>query len=362
MFLSNYKNKKILITGHTGFKGSWLTLWLQKLGAEIAGYSIDIPTNPSLFESLKIEKNINHNFGDILDFDLLNSLFKKFKPDIVFHLAAQPIVSESIKNPINTYKNNIIGTANVLECIRQSKSVKSAVMITSDKCYENMEWEYGYREIDLLGGKDPYSASKAGAEIVFSSYFRTFLKERNNFGICTARAGNVIGGGDWAKDRIVPDTIKSWSSSKPAFIRNPNSTRPWQHVLEPLSGYLLLAYNLYYGKIDDNGSSFNFGPSSDVIKSVDELIDEMSQYWPNSSKSVKKSLKNYNESSLLKLNCDKALKKLQWQPTLTFSETAKFTVDWYLNYHNSKIDNIKSFTDSQIDLYQDIFFKKNKLQ
>ena len=358
MFLNHFKNKRVLITGHTGFKGSWLTLWLNNLNAKVSGYSKDIPTNPSLFESLKLEQNIEHNFGDILDYDSLINVFEKFKPEIVFHLAAQPIVSESIKNPIDTYRTNIIGSANVLECIRNTKSVKAAVMITSDKCYENVEWEYGYREIDVLGGKDPYSASKAGAEIIFSSYFRSFLNN-DKLGICTARAGNVIGGGDWAIDRIVPDTIKSWTNNLPAILRNPRSTRPWQHVLEPLSGYLLLAYQLNKNNSLINGTSFNFGPSSDVIKSVEDLIDEMSQYWVGSSKELPKKSKNYNESSLLKLNCDKALKDLSWQPSLTFEETAKFTIDWYINYHNNK--DIMSFTEKQIIEYQDNLFSRNKL-
>ena len=358
MFLNHFKNKRILITGHTGFKGSWLTLWLNNLNAKVSGYSIDIPTNPSLFESLNLEQNIEHNIGDILDYDSLIDVFEKFKPEIVFHLAAQPIVSESIKNPIDTYRTNIIGSANVLECIRNTKHVKTAVMITSDKCYENVEWEYGYREIDALGGKDPYSASKAGAEIIFSSYFKSFLNN-DKLGICTARAGNVIGGGDWAIDRIVPDTIKSWTKNLPAILRNPRSTRPWQHVLEPLSGYLLLAYQLNKNNSLINGTSFNFGPSSDVIKSVEDLIDEMSQYWVGSLKELPKKSKNYNESSLLKLNCDKALKDLLWQPSLTFEETAKFTIDWYINYHNSK--DIISFTEKQIMEYQDNLFSRNKL-
>ena len=357
MFLNHFRNKRVLITGHTGFKGSWLTLWLNKLDAKVSGYSKDIPTNPSLFESLNLEQKIEHNSGDILDYDSLKKVFEKFKPEIVFHLAAQPIVSESIKNPIDTYTTNIIGSANVLECIRNTKSIQTAVMITSDKCYENVEWEYGYREIDALGGKDPYSASKAGAEIIFSSYFKSFLKN-NNLGICTARAGNVIGGGDWAKDRIIPDTIKSWTNNLPAILRNPKSTRPWQHVLEPLSGYLLLAYQLNKNHSSINGTSFNFGPSSDVIKSVEDLIDEMSKYWKGSSKELPKKTKNFNESSLLKLNCDKALKELSWKPSLTFEETAKFTVDWYINY-NKKMD-IKSFTEQQINKYQDILISRNK--
>tara|TARA_X000000368_G_C23045374_1_gene718884 strand:- start:836 stop:1921 length:1086 start_codon:yes stop_codon:yes gene_type:complete len=359
MFLNHFKDKKILITGHTGFKGSWLTLWLNQLGAKVAGYSKDIPTDPSLFDSLDIEKDIQHNIGDVLDINSLSKVFESFQPEIVFHLAAQPIVSESIKNPIDTYRTNIIGSANILECIRQSNSIKSAVMITSDKCYENVEWEYGYREIDQLGGKDPYSASKAGAEIIFSSYFRSFLKEKENLGICSARAGNVIGGGDWAVDRIVPDTIKSWTAGLPAVLRNPNSTRPWQHVLEPLSGYLLLAYQLYINQIPKNGSSFNFGPSSDVIKSVEDLIDEMSKFWKNSSKDVPKKSKNFNESSLLKLNCDKALKDLAWQPTLTFDETAKFTIDWYIA--NIGENDIKVFTEKQINIYQEKLFNRNNL-
>ena len=358
MFLNHYKNKRVLITGHTGFKGSWLTLWLSKLGANIQGFSKDIPTNPSLFEALDLEKEINHSIGDILDYDSLLKVFKDFKPEIVFHLAAQPIVSESIKNPIDTYKTNIIGSANLLECIRNSDSIKSAVMITSDKCYENVEWEYGYREVDTLGGKDPYSASKAGAEIIFSSYFRSFIKEKN-IGICTARAGNVIGGGDWAKDRIVPDTIKSWSSNFPVDLRNPLSTRPWQHVLEPLSGYLLLGSCLLNNKVLNNGSSFNFGPSSEVIKSVEDLIDEMSNFWHDAQKNVPENSANYNESSLLKLNCDKALKELQWKPTLSFEETAEFTIKWYLE--NIKEDNnIIKFTNEQIDEYQKLMINRNK--
>ena len=357
MFLNHYKNKKVLITGHTGFKGSWLTLWLHKIGANIQGYSKDIPTQPSLFEELKLEEKISHFIGDILDYNSLSEVFNNFEPDFVFHLAAQPIVSESIKNPIDTFKTNIIGSANVLECIRNSDSIKSAVMITSDKCYENVEWEYGYREIDSLGGKDPYSASKAAAEIIFSSYFRSFLKEKN-IGICTARAGNVIGGGDWAKDRIVPDTIKSWSSNLPVDLRNPLSTRPWQHVLEPLSGYLLLGHYLLHNK-SNNGSSFNFGPSSEVIKSVEDLIDEMSNFWNDAQKNVTENSENYNESSLLKLNCDKALKEIQWKPTLSFEETAEFTIKWYLE-NNKDNNNIIKFTNEQIDQYQKLMINRNK--
>ncbi|MAU58536.1 MAG: CDP-glucose 4,6-dehydratase [Flavobacteriaceae bacterium] len=361
MFLQNFKGKKVLITGHTGFKGSWLSAWLIKLGADICGYSKDIPSDPAMFDCLNIQDDINHNIADILDKEALNKIFSSFKPEIVFHLAAQPIVSESVSNPLLTYETNIIGTANVLECIRKNNSVKSAIMITSDKCYENVEWEYGYRENDALGGKDPYSASKAGAEIVFSSFYRTFLtNERKDLGICTVRAGNVIGGGDWAQDRIVPDTVKSWSKNESVFLRNPIATRPWQHVLEPLSGYLLLAQKLYGKSTSFNGTSFNFGPSSDVIKSVEELIDEMSNHWDGSKKDISSVNTDFNESSLLKLSCDKALKDLSWSPTLSFEETAQFTIDWYLKFYLDNKKNIREYTMNQIDHYESLFLKRNK--
>lgn len=351
MFGNIYKNKKVLVTGHTGFKGTWLTAWLLNLGADVAGYSIGIPTTPSHFEELNIEHKIKHYLGDIRDYNRFFDVCKDFKPDFIFHLAAQPLVRESYTNPKETFEVNMIGTLNVLEAIRNLKDViKVGVIITSDKAYDNVEWVYGYREDDKLGGEDPYSGSKGAAELVTKSYMHSFFK--TGFpNICTTRAGNVIGGGDWAKDRIVPDIVRSWSENNAVEIRSPYSTRPWQHVLEPLSGYLCLGAELYQENSAHRNMSFNFGPDSKVNKNVGELIEEMKIRWESSPGWINTYVNDGKpEANLLKLSCDRSNILLNWYPVMDFIETIDFTMNWYLNYYREK-KNVFEFTIQQIEIY-----------
>ncbi len=348
MFRDTYKNKKVLVTGNTGFKGSWLTLWLLSLGAKVVGISKDIPTNPSLFESLELEKKITHYPTDIFDDKKVKKIFKDEQPDYVFHLAAQAIVSTSYEEPIETFKTNAIGTLSILEAINAIKNECIAIMITSDKCYENVEWCYGYKETDHLGGKDIYSGSKAAAEAVIRSYFNSFLIHKDNIRIAIARAGNVIGGGDWAKDRIVVDSMRSWSKDEKLIIRSPESTRPWQHVLEPLSGYLHLGSTLKNSSFL-NGEPFNFGPKDNQNRTVIELIDKLksNSIFKNKAKISVKKNDSFFESSLLKLNCDKALMHLSWEPNLNFEQTVNFVASWYNNYFSDE-EAIDKYTSDQI--------------
>jgi len=361
MFGNIYEGKKVIITGNTGFKGSWLTVWLLKLGAEVIGISKDIPTDPSMFKKLKLLKKIKHYSEDIRNLDTLIKIISKEQPDFVFHLAAQAIVSTSYSNPIETISTNVIGTNNVLEVLRIYDKPCVGVIITSDKCYDNVEWVWGYRETDMLGGKDIYSGSKAAAEAVFKSYYHSFFKTtENNILIATARAGNVIGGGDWALDRIVPDCMRSWSENKIVDIRNPHATRPWQHVLEPLSGYLSLGKQLIVNHTI-NGESFNFGPKSDNNYTVKKLLEDLSSYWNfdnyPAAFSISDSVKFY-EAGLLKLNCDKALTHLKWLPTLDYAKLIEFVGEWYFKYYRSECDMFK-FTSNQIDEYINIAKSKN---
>lgn len=361
MFKNIYKGKKVFVTGHTGFKGSWLTQWLLSLGANVKGYSLYIPSRPSLFEVLKLEDKIDHFVGDIRNLEILKQAVEEFQPDMVFHLAAQPIVRRSYDEPILTFQTNLLGTIDVLEIIRSESSVKAGVFITSDKCYENVEWDYGYRETDLLGGKDPYSASKACAEIAFSAYYRSFFENDETPKIATTRAGNVIGGGDWADDRIVPDCIRAWSKNKKAVVRNPDATRPWQHVLEPLSGYLWLGVNLLENPSRIDGEAFNFGPGSDVVKTVSELLNQMKEKWNSAKWGVSiNSIDNKKEAGVLKLNCDKALRRLRWEPLLSFKETMDLTVEWYKEFYREKVD-IVDFTINQIFNYQELARQQGRL-
>ena len=346
-----YRDKKVLITGHTGFKGTWLTTWLLNLGAEVAGYAIGIPSQPSHFEELGLDKKIQHYIGDIRDYARFFEVCQEFKPEFIFHLAAQPLVRESYSNPRETFEVNVSGTLNVLETIRNmSDVIKVGIIITSDKCYDNVEWVYGYREDDKLGGEDPYSGSKGAAELVAKSYMYSFFP--SGFpNIATTRAGNVIGGGDWAKDRIVPDVVKFWSENKAVEIRSPYSTRPWQHVLEPLSGYLCLGVELFNESSVHRNSAFNFGPDSKVNKTVGELIDEMKRLWNNSPGWINKFVDDSKpEANLLKLNCDRANLLLKWYPVMGFEETLEFTMSWYLNYYNQKY-SVFEYTRDQIISY-----------
>ena len=347
-----FKNKTVLITGNTGFKGSWLSIWLLKLGANIVGLSDKVPTSPSNYKASSLEDRINQQWLDIRDFNLVNEVFIKFKPDFVFHLAAQPLVRRSYDDPMETFETNISGTLNILECLRLSKHKTIAVMITSDKCYDNVEQLWGYRENDRLGGKDPYSASKGAAELLIKSYYESyFVKEDSLITIGVGRAGNVIGGGDWALDRIIPDSARAWSKGKPVIIRNPHATRPWQHVLEPLSGYLTLA-SLLYKNSKINGEAFNFGPSADQNFSVANLLDKMIDNWNEGSwKDVSQKDKVY-EAGLLKLCCDKALHMLNWEAALSFNETVKLTAEWYKIYYNKLEADIWALNIEQIEYFE----------
>jgi len=354
MYNDIYKGKKVLITGNTGFKGSWLTTWLLELGANVIGLSDRIPTNPSMFEALELAKKIDHHTIDIRNYPQVKELIEKTKPDFIFHLAAQAIVSDSYKDPLTTIQTNVMGTASVLEALRSYDHPCTVVMITSDKCYENVEWTWGYRENDRLGGKDPYSASKAGAEIIFHTYYHSFFSNKDSVvRITSARAGNVIGGGDWAQSRIVPDCIRAWSLDKPVIIRRPVSTRPWQHVLEPISGYLTLGKTLYQHP-ELTGESYNFGPASDQTFKVKELIDEVALNWTfkkDQQQMIVLENPGFHEAGLLKLNCDKALHDLKWKPVLGFSDAARLTASWYNLYYHNKEKDLYSFTLSQIAEY-----------
>jgi len=360
MFDDFYRGKRVLITGHTGFKGSWLSEWLLKLGATVAGYSLGVPTKPSHFEVLHLSDRLEHFAGDIRRLDSLKDAVDTFRPDVVFHLAAQAITRISYEEPKLTLDTNLGGTVNILEALRTTPSVQVGVLITSDKCYENAEWEYGYRESDRLGGKDPYSASKACAEIAFSAYARSFFNATGSPAVATARAGNVIGGGDWARDRIVPDCVRAWADKKPALIRYPRAVRPWQHVLEPLSGYLWLGASLQQQRQSLAGESFNFGPSNGIEHSVLDLVNEMRKAWPSGEWCQESSLDvSKHEASLLRLSCDKALSRLQWRATLTFSEAAKITAEWYKIFYESQTEaaactarHIECFTDLARDRNQ----------
>ena len=351
MFENIYKDKRVLITGHTGFKGSWLCTWLLDLGATVAGYSVDIPTEPSHFGALGLSSQIEHFQGDVRNKSSLDEAMNQFRPDIVFHLAAQSLVRKSYENPVLTFETNSMGTLNFLDCLRNQPSVIATILITSDKCYENVEWLWGYRENDSLGGKDPYSASKACAEIISKVYMESFFKEKGP-SVATTRAGNVIGGGDWALDRIVPDCVRAWSKDEKVLIRNPSATRPWQHILEPLSGYLVLGQKLFQGNPEVKNQSFNFGPPAKVNQSVGELITGMAQYWQGAEWKFEQEVDSGKpESTLLKLNCDKALQILQWSAVLDFSETIRMTGKWYQTFYNQGSNSIAATTSRQIEEY-----------
>lgn len=349
----HFKDKTILVTGNTGFKGSWLSIWLTHLGAKVVGISDSEVSKPSNFSVSGVSNSIEDHRLDIRDIDAIKILVKKIQPDFVFHLAAQALVRPSYENPIETMTTNAIGTANVLDALRVLNKKVVAVMITSDKAYDNVEWVWGYRECDRLGGKDPYSASKGMAELVIRSYVESFFNAPDsNVRIGITRAGNVIGGGDWAIDRIVPDCMEAWANGKSIDIRSPHATRPWQHVLEPLSGYLVLAATLAQsGK--NHGEAYNFGPSTDQNYPVSKLIDEMSKYWDQVKwNDISNNVGHVYEAGLLKLNCDKSLFDLQWHSTLQFEETVKMTVEWYKAYYQNQDQPMYDFTVNQIELYK----------
>ena len=355
LFGDVYAGKKVLVTGNTGFKGSWLTVWLLQLGAKVYGISRDIPTQPSLFDALNLRERIKHYEADVRDADTVRHIIDEIQPDFIFHLAAQPIVSYSYENPVETLTTNIIGTTNVLEALRLSNHPCTAVMITSDKCYDNVEWIWGYKETDALGGKDIYSGSKGAAELVCKSYYHSFFKKETScVRMVTARAGNVIGGGDWALDRIVPDCMRAWSEEKIVEIRSPHATRPWQHVLEPLSGYLVLGQALY-NNAQLNGESFNFGPKAEHNHTVQELLEDLSKRWhfDDASKAYQVTGNSpFHEAGLLKLNCDKALSLLRWTAVLDYETLIDFTGNWYYQYYRQSTD-LFTLTTRQISEYEE---------
>jgi CDP-glucose 4,6-dehydratase len=326
--LASFHGKRVFLTGHTGFKGAWLAYLLTMLGAEVKGYALEPLTSESYFDQLGLRKLIQHVEGDVRDADFLRKEISRFAPEYVLHLAAQALVRRSYEAPVETLGTNVMGSVHLLEAVRATPSVRSLVYITSDKCYENREWIWGYRENDRLGGHDPYSASKAAAEIVFSAYWRSFFSQREEFGGATARAGNVIGGGDLAADRIVPDCIRAIREDRPVSLRNPNATRPWQHVLEPLSGYLLLAANLYADPGRFSGS-WNFGPSSTQCRTVGEVATFIVSRFGRGEVEIPESLTHQHEAQLLQLNCDKAHEALGWYPRWDFQQTLVATIDWY---------------------------------
>jgi len=355
-FVLAFSGKTVLVTGHTGFKGSWLTVWLRRLGARVIGLSLDIPTQPSHFVELDIADYIDDHrvdvrrFGDVLD------LIMRIKPDIVFHLAAQPLVRQSYSAPLEAFETNTLGTANILEALRIADRHCAAVMITSDKCYDNVEWVWGYRETDRLGGKDPYSGSKGAAELVIRSYCASYFNSPDSkLRVAVGRAGNVVGGGDWAEDRIVPDCIRAWVEGNAVDIRSPNATRPWQHVLEPLSGYLWLAVLLQQQR-DLNGEAFNFGPSVYEDHPVIELLGALARTWSGyASHRVVHAAENSAEAGLLKLNCDKAFARLSWRSTLEFAEMIALTGQWYDAYYRSdRRQSVLTLTEAQIEHYENL--------
>lgn len=334
LFCGIYKNKTVLVTGHTGFKGSWLVYWLLQMGAKVVGYSLKAPTNPNHYELLNLD--MISILGDIRDLDKLNETFKKYKPDIVFHLAAQALVRFSYENPIETYETNVMGTLKVLESCKNS-DVKAIVNITSDKAYENKEWIWGYKEIDPMGGYDPYSSSKGCADILATSYRNSYFnindyKTKHNTLLATCRAGNVIGGGDWAKDRLMTDIILCVSCGKKVSIRNPKATRPWQHVLEPLSGYLQIGQKLLEEKIEFS-DAWNFGPMEEGSITVEEVVKNVKKYWDKIDYEINSDQNQPHEANLLKLDCSKAHTLLKWKDVWDSNTTFEKTVNWYKAYY-----------------------------
>ena len=346
-----YKGKKVLVTGSTGFKGTWLCTWLTMLGADVYGYALGIPTQPSMFEALDMENRMHQQFGDIRDREAFCAYVQQVRPDFLIHLAAQALVLTSYEEPFDTITTNVIGTTVVCESIRKITWDCTCILITSDKAYDNVEWIWGYRETDRLGGKDVYSGSKGAAELVIKSYWHSFIKDMSNIRLGVTRAGNVIGGGDWAKDRIVVDCIKAFSKGETVEVRSPKATRPWQHVLEPLSGYLTLGWYLAEGKCL-NGEIYNFGPRAEQTKTVYELAQDLANLWELQPEIVQLTGNApFREATLLKLNCDKALAELHWYSTLHYEDCVRFIADWYKAFYQERGKDMYRLTVSQIEEY-----------
>jgi len=347
---SFWRSKRVLVTGHTGFKGSWLTAWLLEMGAEVHGISLPPITQPNAFEAMKLQSECHHHILDIRDRVHLDSLVNEIDPEVVFHMAAQPLVRESYENPLETYEVNVLGTGNLLYSLRNGKSVRSIVIVTTDKCYENKEWCWPYRETDPLGGYDPYSSSKACAEIITSSFRKSFFSERTEVGIATARAGNVIGGGDWSKDRLLPDAVRAHQEGRSLKVRYPTAIRPWQHVLVPLSGYILLAEKLWDAPTQWS-EAFNFAPNEEDCISVGTLLNKFGMAWGNSLEWMSLSTNEPHEAHFLKLDSSKAKQKLGWYPVWTLTEALKNTADWYRAYYESSCE-LRELTKHQIKSFQ----------
>ena len=345
-----WKNKRVLITGHTGFKGSWLSVWLQMLEAKTLGFSKNIPTNPSMFEIANVEKEMKSIFGDICDYKHLEKVISEFQPEIIFHMAAQSLVKNSYQDPIETFSTNVMGTVNLLEIIRNQKHQISVVNVTSDKCYKNLESDYYYKEDDPMGGNDPYSCSKGCAELVTNSFRNSFfnLSADNNDRIFLAsvRAGNVIGGGDWSDNRLIPDVIRGLKNKTPVKIRNPNAIRPWQFILEPLNGYLLLAQGLAEER-QNFSEGWNFGPSKEDHKPVSWILEKLQTNWKFDLELVEEP---FHESSILKLDCQKALTKLGWKRKVNLQTALEWTISWYEKYF--KNGDLRTFSEEQIQKFQ----------
>lgn len=343
-----WKNKRILVTGHTGFKGSWLCIILKELGANIIGYSLEPNTNPNLYSEAKIEKDIISIIGDIRDYQKFQKCLDKYKPEIIIHMAAQPLVRYSYKYPIETFSTNVMGTLNVLQASRYCKSLKSVVIVTTDKCYENIGKKQGYKENDPMGGYDPYSSSKGCCELLISSYRRSYFNNKNTPNIASVRAGNVIGGGDWSNDRLIPDILKCFENSKTIKVRNPKSVRPWQHVIEPLFGYLILTQNLTLN-FNQFSEGWNFGPDDENCKSVEWILKNMIKLWDKKFKWEFDNDINPHEASFLKLDCSKAKEKLDWRPLWDLEYSLKLIVEWHKKWLLGK--NVKHICKEQINQY-----------
>jgi CDP-glucose 4,6-dehydratase len=343
-----WKDKRVYLTGHTGFKGSWLSLWLQSMGATVKGYALSPPTNPSLFNVAEVAQGMESETGDIRNLEQLTASMVAFNPDIVLHLAAQPLVRCSYQAPIETYSTNVMGTVNILEAARKCRNLKAIVNITTDKCYENKEWLWGYREDEPMGGFDPYSSSKGCAELVTAAYRGSFFQEAG-VGLASARAGNVIGGGDWSQDRLVPDILKAFENNEPVIIRNPNSIRPWQHVLEPLAGYLLLAQALY-NQPNNYAEGWNFGSHDDDAKPVQFIVEHLAGIWGESAKWELDANKNPHEANYLKLDCSKAKARLHWNSKWFLNDALEKIVEWHQSFLSGA--DMKFVSLSQIKAYQ----------
>jgi len=340
-----WKGRRVFVTGHTGFKGSWLCLWLHELGAQVKGFALEPPTTPSLFNEARVAELVESEIGDIRDLQRVTQSVHDFQPDILIHMAAQPLVRYSYDAPIETYAVNVLGTAHVLEAAKTCGSIKSVVSVTTDKCYENKEWVWAYRENEPMGGHDPYSSSKGCAELVTASYRRSFY-EQKGIGLASARAGNVVGGGDWALDRLIPDILRAFEKDQPVVIRSPNAVRPWQHVLEPLSGYLSLAQRLFESP-GDFAEGWNFGPNEEDAKPVSWILDRMVDAWPGSSWRLDQATNNPHEANYLKLDISKAKSKLDWQPTWDLKHTLENIVKWHRAWLSS--DDMQAFSKNEIN-------------